>query len=419
MKPAIEVESLYFSYGDSLVLRDINFKIEKGEFVSIIGPNGSGKSTLLKNMISIYKPNKGLIKIDGKELKEYKAKELAKKVAIVLQDTNIAYDFSVFDVVMMGRNPYLGRFQNESYKDFQIVKDSLKLTDTLHLKDKSINQISGGERQRVIIARALAQEPKIILLDEPTSHLDINHQIEILSLLKKLNTEKNMTIVIVIHDINLAARYSNKMILLNKGEILSIGKPKEVITYENIEKAYNLNVVITKNLYTNSPYLMPLTPKNRIQINNNKNKKVHVICGGGIGVEIISKLDSLGYQVSLGVINIGDTDWELGRKLSLELVEELPFTAISDKAFEKNLEAIDRSDVVILCNVPYGSGNLKNLLAAYKGLKDGKNIYLFNNNNNEYDNFDYVGGKAVEILENMKQHGLRVVNDFNELIKRL
>ncbi|WP_069649119.1 ABC transporter ATP-binding protein [Caloranaerobacter ferrireducens] len=417
MKTAIEVESLYFSYGDSLVLRDINFKIEKGEFVSIIGPNGSGKSTLLKNMISIYKPSRGLIKIDGKELGEYKAKELAKKVAIVPQDTNIAYDFSVFDVVMMGRNPYLGRFQKESYKDFQIVKDSLKLTDTLHLKDKSINQISGGERQRVIIARALAQQPEIILLDEPTSHLDINHQLEILSLLKKLNTEKNMTIVIVIHDINLATRYSNKMILLNKGEILSIGKPKEVITYENIEAAYNLNVVITKDLYTNSPYLMPLTPKNKVQTNI-LDKKVHVICGGGTGVEIISKLDSLGYQVSLGVINIGDTDWELGRKLSLEIVEELPFTAIGDKAFEKNLEAIDKSDVVILCNVPYGSGNLKNLLAAYKGLKDGKTIYLFNNNN-EYDNFDYVGGKAVKILENMKQIGLKVFNDFDELIKQL
>ncbi|QIB26450.1 ABC transporter ATP-binding protein [Caloranaerobacter azorensis] len=261
MQMAIEVESLYFSYGDSLILRDINFKIKKGEFVSIIGPNGSGKSTLLKNMISIYKPNRGSIKIDGKEIREYKAKELAKKVAIVPQDTNIAYDFSVFDVVIMGRNPYLGRFQSESYKDFQIVEDSLKLTDTLHLKDKSINQISGGERQRVIIARALAQEPEIMLLDEPTSHLDINHQIEILSLLKKLNTEKSMTIIIVIHDINLAARYSSKMILLNKGEIISIGKPREVITYENIEMAYNLNVVITENLYTNSPYLIPLTSK--------------------------------------------------------------------------------------------------------------------------------------------------------------
>ncbi|KPU27081.1 hypothetical protein TR13x_06695 [Caloranaerobacter sp. TR13] len=417
MKPAIEVESLYFSYGDSLVLRDINFKIEKGEFVSIIGPNGSGKSTLLKNMISIDKPSKGLVRIDGKELRQYKVKELAKKVAIVLQDTNIAYDFSVFDVVLMGRNPYLGRFQKESYKDFQIVKDSLKLTDTLHLKDKSINQISGGERQRVIIARALAQQPEIILLDEPTSHLDINHQIEILSLLKKLNKEKNMTIVIVIHDINLATRYSNKMILLNKGEILSIGKPKEVITYENIEAAYNLNVVITKDLYTNSPYLMPLTSKNKVQTSI-LDKKVHVICGGGTGVEIISKLDSLGYQVSLGVINIGDTDWEIGRKLSLELVEELPFTAISDKAFEKNLEVIDKSDVIILCNVPYGSGNLKNLLAAYKGFKDGKTIYLFNNNN-EYDSFDYVGGKAVEILENMKKLGLKVFNDFDELVKHL
>lgn len=255
---ALEVQNLKIGYGKELVLDGISFNIEKGKFVSIIGPNGSGKSTLLKTLNHLYIPWEGEILIDGNDINRLKKKELAKEIALVPQETNIDYEFTVEDVVLMGRHPHKGRFQKEDENDYKIINEALKMTNTLHLRDRVITEISGGERQRVIIAKALAQKPSIILLDEPTSHLDINHQIEILNLLKKLNKENGTTIILVIHDINLGVRYSDEIIMLNERKVLGIGSPEEVITKENIELAYNIKVVIEKNKHTDSLYLIPV-----------------------------------------------------------------------------------------------------------------------------------------------------------------
>lgn len=255
---ALEIDDLSFGYNKHSVLKDINFKIEDRQFISIIGPNGSGKTTLLKMLNNLYKPEKGNVLVHGENIVNFKGKSLAKKVALVPQDTNMDYDFSVEDVVLMGRYPYIGRFEKEKKTDHEIVEEALKLTNVYHLRKKNINEISGGERQRVIIAKALAQKPDIILLDEPTSHLDINHQMEILILLRKLNKENGTTIILVIHDINLANRYSDSIILLNKGSILGMGRPSEVINSYNIEKAYNLKVIVEKSKITDSIYVIPL-----------------------------------------------------------------------------------------------------------------------------------------------------------------
>lgn len=255
---SIEVKNLEFGYRESLILKGLTFSVKKGEFVSIIGPNGSGKSTLLKILNNLYKPNDGNILINGKVIEDYKRKDLAKIMGFVPQDTIIDYEFTVEDIVMMGRNPYKGPFQKENREDYKIVDDVMNMTNIFKLKDRLITEISGGERQRVIIAKALAQNPSIILLDEPTSHLDINHQIDVLNLLKKLNSERGTTIILIIHDINLAARYSDDIILLNEGEIIESGNPEDVITAKNIEKAYNLNAAIEINKYTNTVSITPL-----------------------------------------------------------------------------------------------------------------------------------------------------------------
>ncbi|MTI68140.1 MAG: ABC transporter ATP-binding protein [Firmicutes bacterium] len=415
MKKAVEIKDLNFGYGETLNLKDVSFSIKKGDFVSIIGPNGSGKSTLLKNIASILRPKDGLIKIDNKDIENYNSKDLAKKMALVPQNTNIAYDFSVFDVVLMGRSPYLSRFQRERDIDYKKTKEALRLTDTLHLSERNINYISGGERQRVIVARALAQDTDILLLDEPTSHLDINHQIEILSLLKKLNKEKDMTIILVLHDLNLASRFSDKIVLVNEGTILAKGIPEEVITYKNLEKVYNLDMVISTNVYTASPYIIPLESK---RIYEKKRKKVHVISGGGSGVEVVSKLDKKGFKVSMGVINRGDSDWDIGKKLSLNMIEEMPFNGITEESFKENIKEINNSDIVILTSVPYGNGNIKNLEAAYEALKINKEVYLIDKYN-EYEKFDFVKGNATKILKEMKKNGLRVYNDIDKLINDL
>lgn len=416
MNYALEVEKLSFAYRKQLVLKEISFFIEKGQFISIIGPNGSGKSTLLKNLSNVYNPESGFIKIYSKDIKKYRTKELAKNISLVPQDTTISYDFTVFDIVLMGRFPYLDRFKKENEEDFKIVTEALKKTNTFHLRNRNINEISGGERQRVIIARALAQESEIIFLDEPTSHLDINHQIDLLNLLKQLNEEKGTTIILVLHDINLACRYSDKIILMDKGEIVSKGTPIEVVTRKNIEKAYGLNVIVEQNPYTDSLYIVPLSLNSGIDQNKKSNKKIHVIAGGGTSGEILSKLEEKGYDVSVGVVNVGDSDWQLAKKLSLDVVDERPFSAISEKSFKENMEAIGKSDVVILSSIPYGEGNLKNLEAAYNGLKMGKKVYLVNKYT-KYDKFDYTEGEGLKILESMKKDGLIIINSIDQFTK--
>jgi cobalamin transport system ATP-binding protein len=415
MNSKLEIKALSFGYSNNLILKNISFEVEEGEFVSIIGPNGSGKSTLLKCITNINKPKSGDVFIEGIKINDHKTKELAKKVAVVPQDTFIDFDFTVFDTVLMGRSPYISRFERETEEDFRITKEALKLTDTLGLRDRKISELSGGERQRVIIARALAQQPDIILLDEPTSHLDINHQMEVLNFLKELNKQNKMTLLIVIHDINLAARYSDKLVLLKDGEILDIGTPEDVITSENMEKAYEMNMLINHNLFTNSPHIIPLCSNKHIH-EKVSNKRVHIICGGGTGSEVITTLEMKGYDISIGVVNIGDSDWDLSKKLSLKIVEETPFSEITPLSYSKNIEEISKSDVIVLTSVPYGNGNIKNLQAAQHGLELGKSVLLIDQYD-RYDQFDYVEGNAKKLIEMMKEKGLVVVNSVERLLE--
>ncbi|WP_053954962.1 heme ABC transporter ATP-binding protein [Inediibacterium massiliense] len=258
MSMDVNISKLSFGYKDTKILEDISFYIPSRAFMSIIGPNGSGKSTLLKNISSVLKPQSGNVKIGEKDIHKMSYKEIAKIIAVVPQETNIEFRFTAEDIVLMGRSPHMNRLQSESTNDYKIVRDAMKSTHTDHLKDRFINELSGGERQRVIIARALAQEPKIILLDEPTSSLDIRHQIEILQLIKNSNQKEGRTVVAVLHDINLAARFSTHILLLKNGKIIGSGSPDEVITVENLKNAYGMDMVVEKSPYTNTPYVIPL-----------------------------------------------------------------------------------------------------------------------------------------------------------------
>ena len=243
-------------YGHKEVLKDVKFSIDRKEFIGIIGPNGSGKSTLLRTATKIIKPSKGEIYLEKKRLDDISLKELSKSVAVVPQGTMTTFPFKVMDMVLMGRIPYIeNRLGLESKEDIRIAYESLKSVDALGLEDRFIDELSGGERQRVIIAKALAQKPKILFLDEPTTHLDIAHQIEIFSLLKKLNTETGLTIVTILHDLNLASDYCDKLILLSKGRIKKQGAPVEVLDYKTIEEVYKTCVIVKENPITSRPHV--------------------------------------------------------------------------------------------------------------------------------------------------------------------
>ena len=237
------------------VIKSICFEAGKGEFVGIIGPNGSGKSTLLRLMSRALCPSGGEIIFGGVAITQKPLKELYRSFAFVSQDAVISFSFSVEEIVLMGRIPHLRRLQRETKKDFSIAEQALSLTDTLHLKDKNIDQLSAGERQRVMIARALTQEPVVLFLDEPTSHLDIGHQIQIMDLMRKLNKTQHLTIIMVMHDLNLASEYCSRLILLNEGAIIKDGSPEHVLTYQTIEAVYKTIVVVHKNPISSKPYI--------------------------------------------------------------------------------------------------------------------------------------------------------------------
>ncbi len=243
----LEVDNISYSVREKNIIEDISFQLEKGGFYSVIGTNGSGKTTLLRCISNSIQPRKGTIKVNNKLINKYIPKLLARNISVVSQHSEFLFDFSSFQVVMMGRMPYQKLLQTDSEKDMIIVEECMKKTNTFHLKDRSIKQLSGGELQRVMIARALAQQTPIILLDEPVSSLDIHHQFEIMELLTKINKENNTTIFIILHDLTLALQYSDKTLALKEGKLAYFGKTREILTEENIEELFNIKAEIIDN----------------------------------------------------------------------------------------------------------------------------------------------------------------------------
>ncbi len=249
----IDLHALSFRYRQDWVLDDLSFQIERGEFVGIIGPNGSGKSTLLKTLCRLLSPQKGEILLDRVPLTEMSQREIAKKIAVVPQETYSLFPFRVIEMVLMGRSPYLGSLLFEGPKDLEIAQRAMAWTEILPISERFIDELSGGERKRVFIARALAQEPEVILLDEPTANLDIHHQVDFLHLILSLNREQGLTILMASHDLNIASDYCDRLILLKEGRIYKIGSPREVITREHIEAVYGCSVWVDDHPISGMP----------------------------------------------------------------------------------------------------------------------------------------------------------------------
>ncbi len=251
----LKVENIHFSYGKKEILKGLNFSIQKSGTIGILGPNGSGKTTLLKNISGYLKPTSGNIFIENRNIRNFSIKEKARYISYVPQDVEYGFNFTCYDIVMMGRMPFLKRFQSESQKDKDIVKRSMEMTNTWQFKDTMINQLSGGEKQRVYIARALAQEPKILLMDEPISHLDIKYQIEILSFIREL-AQQGILVIAVLHDINLACQFCNEILIMKDGRIMDLGRPNKVITPKSIKSAFSIDVDLIENPKNNIPYVV-------------------------------------------------------------------------------------------------------------------------------------------------------------------
>ena len=254
----VRVENFSCGYGKDMILKDINFEVEAGQFIGLIGPNGAGKSTMIRAISGFLPPQKGVISLNGKAVTRKRLGELAKKLAVVTQSQEATSPFSVEEFVLLGRVPHWSKLQLlETKQDVEIAERAMALTDISHLRGRAMEKLSGGERQLARLARALAQKPGLLLLDEPTAYLDIGHQVQIMQLLKKLNKEAT-TIVAVLHDLNLASLYCERLVLLNKGRLRCSGRPEEVLTEEIINEVYDTSILVKDDVYISRPLVFPV-----------------------------------------------------------------------------------------------------------------------------------------------------------------
>jgi iron complex transport system ATP-binding protein len=355
--------------------------------------------------------------LEGQEVARLPLRQLAQKVAVVTQDNLFEFDFTTREIILMGRAPHLSRFGFEGPQDQAIVEEAMRLTQTSAFERKPVTTLSGGERQRCLLARALAQQPEILLLDEPTAHLDINYQLEILELARTLTSQKNFATLVVLHDLNLASQYCDRLVLLAAGRVVAAGTPAEVITEDHIRQAYHTETQVRTHPETGRPYVSLISKRGGWKERGIRTTRVHVICGAGTGAALMRRLHEQGFQVSIGVVNVADTDQAEAELLDLPRAEEAPFSPISEEAHAANLELIRQAEVVVMTAAPYGKGNLLNLAAAQEGLTLGRRVLILDQP--AISERDFSGGEASQRQRELEGAGAELIGEEAKLFSCL
>lgn len=356
-----ETKDLTVGYNGNPLIRNISVGIEKGEIVTLIGPNGSGKSTILKSITKHLKTIDGTVYIGKEELGSLSYKNLSKKVAVVLTDRIKTELMTCREVVASGRYPYTNRMGILSAEDEEIVNESMEKVNALELAQKDFGAISDGQRQRVLLARAICQQPEIIVLDEPTSFLDIRHKVELLNILRTMAKEQGTTVIMSLHEIDLAEKISDKIICVNGDVISHFGTPEEIFKEDYIQKLYGI-ARETFNLHFGSIELPKVTGE----------PDTFVISSCGSGIETYRNLQKEGIPFYAGILYSNDIDYQIAKALSVDVVEEAPFMPISDAAFEKAVALMEKCSRVIVCNPVIGECNSRLTKLIEKAKEMGK-----------------------------------------------
>ena len=349
-----ELSNLSVGYNKNVLIHDICLDIKKGEIVTLIGPNGAGKSTILKSITRQLEIIGGQVMFDTKEIRSISYKELSKKMAVVLTERLKTELLTCHDIVATGRYPYTGRLGILSKEDEDKVDEALKAVNALDLGNRDFNAISDGQKQRILLARAICQEPEVIILDEPTSFLDIRYKLELLSILGRMAKEKGITIIMTLHEIDLAQKISDKIVCVSGDHITRYGTPQEVFKEEIIKELYSIDNGFFDPMFGSIELMKP----------EGKEPEVFVISSGGTGIPVFRELQKTNTPFAAGILYTNDMDYQLARLLACEVVTEEPFEEISDKALVRAEELIGKCSRVINAGVPIGTQNrrLKELL---------------------------------------------------------
>ncbi|WP_321389340.1 ABC transporter ATP-binding protein [uncultured Desulfuromusa sp.] len=410
----IQVKDLSFAFATATIFNNLSFNIPRGEILSIIGPNGSGKSTLLRLLRGSLKAQTGEILWEKKPVEKISTTEMARRVAVVPQSSAISFPYKVRDLVAMGRYPHRKSvFSFQGKTDLQAIEQALVMTDILSLAERPVTQLSGGEMQRVLLARALAQNSSVLFLDEATNHLDIDHRFELTELLLRLNREKQTTIVQISHDLDLAAAISQRILLLTEhGAIAAIGTPKDVMTAANLQQIFRVNVKVDSNPFTGAPQIVPLINNSTHQLDG---IKVHLICGGGSGKTLLRRLHLAKAKITAGPLNQGDSDETAAKVLNIPVVQETPFSPFAEATLAAADQLIENTEVLVIATRWWGAGNLHCLDLAAKAIQRSTPVFLLSQQQGQ----DCTDGQAWEKIQQLQQRGARSVRNEEHFLDEL
>jgi len=405
----ITVRNTSIVLGEKKILENITCSISAGEFVGIIGPNGAGKSTLLLALRGFVPLAAGEVQLGGRPITTLSDKELARHVAYMQQEVNVGFGYTALEVVLTGRYPYLKWWQHEQAEDKAIAHQYMEFTGVEALADKPVHLMSGGEKQRVLLAKVLAQETPLIFLDEPTASLDLVYQEEIFRYCQ-LISKQGKTILIVAHDLKLAAKFCSRLLLLAENKMIADGPPEKVITKENLQAAYGLHAAVFMNKVTGNLDIHTYAADDD---NPNKDTKVHIICGGGSGERIIRLLYERGYRLTLGVIQPGDADANVAEAFHLPCLLGQPFSSIDEPSAQENRRKISAADWVVLSDLTFGEQNIDNLQAAFMAKK------LIVIEDTPIEKRDFLNGQASDLYAKLVEMPQVTVMAFLQFITLL
>ncbi len=409
------------SYGPRPVLRTVSLQAPAGLVTGLIGPNGSGKTTIIRVASRGLRPISGEVRIRGVDPYALTAREAARLVAVVPQEVAPAFEYTVHEMVSMGRSAYRRPWAGGVERDRPAIREAMGRTGVLHLAFRSIGELSGGERQRVILAQALAQEAPVVLLDEPTTHLDIRHVVETMVMVRALARGEGRAVMAIFHDLNLAAAISDRLYVLAEGRILASGTPEEILAPDLLAHVFGIEAEVRRSEMTGGLSVTvraPVDPASDAMghaggARGGPEKIVHVVGGGGRGGAAMRALLDAGHDVTAGVLHQGDTDAEMAQQAGLVRVVVPPFSSIDSSSAEESLGLMQAAAAVVVVDAPFGPGNVENLRAALVAAMDGVALFLLDRV--PVEGRDFTGGEATGLWRALGERGT-VVRSVPELV---
>lgn len=416
---ALEVSGLSVRLGDRTVLHRVELTAREGEFVALTGPNGSGKTTLLRTALGLQAPSEGDVRLFGERLRDLPIRERARRVAWMPQEEAPRDNVRLLDYVMFGRYAHLPPFLGETREDREVARAALTEVGLDDRADAGIRELSGGERQRLLLARALAQEAPVLLLDEPTAHLDIGHQLDLLDRVGRLVRERGVLAVAALHDLNLAARFADRIVVLAHGHLVADGHADEVLDPPLLRRVWGVDADLRRDPRTARPYLIPRRAADAGAARPTTRPRegtVHVVGGGGAAAAVLRRLDDEGFALTAGVLPLLDSDAETAEELGIPYVAEVPFAPISEEARQRHRALLAAATATVVAAFAVGPTNLANL-EELVGRPAQTPVFLLGDAG--IARRDFTEGRATRIWEGLRHDGAVAVEDLDGLVRRL